>query len=88
MKPNKSAKPILIESTRHKDKRVNIPTRKLHDFVVEEEARPGQVLYPRDQALDPQLVWKGKDVQDAADLAVPVVPIYIQKGIPPRGIRT
>ena len=36
------------------------------------------MLYPRDPSLDPQLVWKGKDEQDQADLAVPVVPIYIQ----------
>ena len=29
------------------------------------------MLYPRDPSLDPQLVWKGKDEQDARDLAVP-----------------
>ena len=40
-------------------------------------------LYPRDPSLDPQLVWKGKDKQDAQDLAVPVVPIYIQEKIHP-----
>ena len=31
--------------------------------------------------LDPQLVWKGKDEQDARDLEVPAVPIYIQETI-------
>jgi adenine-specific DNA-methyltransferase len=40
--------------------------------------------YPRDPSLDPQLVWKGKDDQDRADLAVPVVPIYIQEEIHPQ----
>jgi len=29
------------------------------------------MLYPRDPSLDPQLVWRGKDEQDSADLEVP-----------------
>jgi len=41
------------------------------------------VRYPRDPTLDPQLVWKGKDEQDAHDLEVPAVPIYIQATIDP-----
>ncbi|MFH1632438.1 MAG: site-specific DNA-methyltransferase, partial [Chloroflexota bacterium] len=44
------------------------------------------MLYPRDPSLDPQLVWKGKDEQDQNDLAVPVVPIYIQEKIHPRAL--
>ena len=44
------------------------------------------MLYPRDPSLDPQLVWKGKDEQDQADLAVPAVPIYIQEHIKPQNI--
>ncbi len=44
------------------------------------------MLYPRDPSLDPQLVWKGKDEQDRADLAVPAVPIYIQEKIHPQAI--
>ena len=47
---------------------------------------PKTMLYPRDPSLDPQLVWKGKDEQDRADLAVPVVPIYIQEKIHPQAI--
>jgi len=75
-----------IESIRHKDKRVNIPTEELRDFVAEEEGAPKKMLYPRDPSLDPQLVWKGKDDQDREDLAVPVVPIYIQEKIHPQAI--
>ncbi len=75
-----------IESIRHKDKRVNIPTEELRDFVAEEEGSPKTMLYPRDPSLDPQLVWKGKDDQDREDLAVPVVPIYIQEKIHPQAI--
>ena len=40
----------------------------------QQEKRPVIVRYPRDPSLDPQLVWKGKDEQDAADLEVPAVP--------------
>ena len=83
-KSNSSSK--SIESIRHKDKRVNIPTEELRDFVAEEEGSPKTMLYPRDPSLDPQLVWKGKDDQDREDLAVPVVPIYIQEKIHPQAI--
>ena len=75
-----------VASIKHKDKRANIPTEELRDFVAEDEKTPKTLLYPRDPSLDPQLVWKGKDEQDAADLAVPVVPIYIQEKIQPQAI--
>ena len=75
-----------IESIRHKDKRANIPTEELRDFVADEELAPKTMLYPRDSSLDPQLVWKGKDEQDREDLAVPVVPVYIQEKIHPQAI--
>ena len=66
-----------VESIRHKDKRTNIPTEELRDFIADDEQSPKTMLYPRDPSLDPQLVWRGKDEQDRQDLAVPVVPIYI-----------
>ena len=75
-----------IESLTHKDKRKNIPTEELRDFVAPDENTPKTMLYPRDPSLDPQLVWKGKDEQDQEDLAVPVVPIYIQEKIHPQAI--
>jgi len=77
---------VAVDSIRHKDGRVNIPTEELRDFVAEDEATPKTMLYPRDPSLDPQLMWKGKDEQDAEDLAVPVVPIYIQEKIHPQAI--
>src|SRR5262249_27814155 len=89
MKPRKTpAKPqeTKVESTRHKDKRKNIPTEELRDFIADEEAAPKTMLYPRDPSLDPQLVWKGKDEQDRQDLAVPIVPVYIQEKIHPQAI--
>jgi adenine-specific DNA-methyltransferase len=75
-----------IGSIRHKNKRSNIPTGELRDFVADEEDAPNVVSHPRDQSLDPQLVWKGKDEQDREALAVPVVPIYIQEKIHPQAI--
>jgi len=78
--------PTAVEHMRHRDKRVNIPTEELRGFVAEDEAAPKKMLYPRDPSLDPQLVWKGKDEQDAKPLEVPVVPIYIQEKIQPRAI--
>lgn len=79
-------KTVPVESIKHKDKRVNIPTEELRGFVADEEKTPKTMLYPRDPSLDPQLVWKGKDEQDREDLKVPVVPIYIQEKIHPQVI--
>lgn len=82
----KTTTPTKVESIRHKDKRANIPTEELRDFVADEELAPKTMLYPRDPSLDPQLVWKGKDEQDSEDLTIPVVPIYIQEKIHPQAI--
>ena len=86
MARKKSKPPKQIDSTKHLDRRVNIPTEELRDFVAEDEASPDMLLYPRDPSLDPQLVWMGKDAQDKQDLAVPAVPIYIQEKIHPQAI--
>jgi len=86
MAKGKSIKSVDIEALRHKDRRANIPTEELRDFVAEDEAKPKVILYPRDPSLDPQLVWKGKDEQDAKDLEVPAVPVYIQEKIHPKHI--
>ncbi|WP_437694282.1 site-specific DNA-methyltransferase [Sorangium sp. So ce176] len=75
-----------IEALVHKDTRKNIPTREMGELVADEEETPQEMLYPRDPTLDPQLVWKGKDEQDRKDLAVPVVPIYIQEKINPKAL--
>jgi len=37
-----------LDATRHKDKRKNIPTEELRDFVAAEETKPPKMLYPRD----------------------------------------
>ncbi|WP_336031027.1 site-specific DNA-methyltransferase [Geodermatophilus sp. FMUSA9-8] len=84
--------PLPVESVQHADKRANIPTADLADFITDEQREPQKVtyerplLYPRDQSADPQLVWRGKDDQDAEPFQVPAVPIYIQEKIEPRAI--
>ena len=75
-----------ITAHKHTDRRANIPTEELRDFVAEDEQSPVTLRYPRDPSLDPQLVWQGKDAQDGEDLAVPAVPIYIQEKIHPQSI--
>ncbi len=85
-KTKKPTSPTPISSHTHADTRPNIPTEELRDFIAEDEKKPKTVFYPRDPSLDPQLVWKGKDEQDAADLAVPAVPVYIQEHIKPQAI--
>ncbi len=83
----KPSGPTPVESTRHADTRVNIPTGELADFVADAEKQPSSVLYPRDPTLDPQLVWKGKDAQDLAEyLEVAAVPVYIQEKVEPRAL--
>ena len=85
-RPKQPTGPKPVDSLRHQDKRANIPTNALRGFVEGDESQPGQLLYPRDESLDPQLVWNGKDEQDRQPLEVPVVPIYIQEKILPQVI--
>lgn len=86
MAKKRKKKLTSVDSLRHQDKRKNIPTEELRDFVREDEQKPKTMLYPRDPSLDPQLVWQGKDQQDREPLEVPVVPIYIQEKIHPQAI--
>src|ERR1700751_3766232 len=50
----------------------------------EKDKTPIRLAYERrNRALDPQLVWRGKDEQDWSDLIVQAPPLYIQeKGHP------
>src|ERR1039458_8516554 len=66
--PPKPKSPTPVLATKHKDKRANIPTEELRDFVADDEKAPKKILYPRDPSLDPQLVWQGKDEQDRSPL--------------------
>ena len=73
-----------IEHYEHPDTLTNNPTQELSGFAEDEETAPTR--YPRDTALDPQLVWKGKAQQNDSDLEVQAVPIYVQEHIQPQAI--
>lgn len=81
----KEKKAKTIADTVHAEaKRIGIPTEEFAD--MESDVKPIPLRYPRNTDLDPQLVWKGKDAQDAEDLTVKAMPIYIQEKIHPRTI--
>lgn len=82
----KTTLPISVEAVTHHETRVNNPPIEMIGFMEEEEQKPKTMRYPRNTELDPQLVWRGKDEQDNSDLAVPIVPIYLQEKIEPRAI--
>ncbi|WP_165073634.1 site-specific DNA-methyltransferase [Paludisphaera rhizosphaerae] len=75
---------VPVDSHKHvADRRANIPTRETAAFG---EDGIGRAVYNRDRSLDPQLVWKGKDEQDATPLEVPTVPLHVQEKIHPQAI--
>ena len=83
---NRSAAGKSVEALRHEaDTRTNIPTAEYQSLVEEETESPLRVAYQRrNRALDPQLVWRGKDEQDLDDLVVNVPPLYIQEKVHPK----
>ncbi|MFO0800080.1 MAG: site-specific DNA-methyltransferase [Gemmataceae bacterium] len=86
----KSKKPaakavVPVEAHKHvADTRRNIPTRETAAFAADDA--PPRFVAARDRSLDPQLVWKGKDEQDAGPLDVPAVPIHVQEKVHPQAI--
>jgi adenine-specific DNA-methyltransferase len=86
-KKKPAAKPASVSVDAHKhvaDKRPNIPTRETAAFAADDGPQP--FVIQRDRSLDPQLVWKGKDEQDAQPLEVPAVPLHVQEKIHPQAI--
>ena len=75
-----------VETLRHEgDTRTNIPTAEYQSLVREEQETPLRAAYQRrNRDLDPQLVWRGKDEQDLADLVVNVPPSTSRRRCIPR----
>ena len=73
-----------VEALTYADaKRSNIPTAEYQAMLA--ASTPVAVVYARrNRDLDPQLVWRGKDEQDAADLVVNAPPLYIQEKVHPK----
>jgi adenine-specific DNA-methyltransferase len=81
-------KPLTVETLTHDEAtRKNAPTAELETFVDPAIKRPIQVAYERrNPDLDPQLVWRGKDMADWSDLVVEAPPLYIQEKIHPKAL--
>ena len=75
-----------VETLRHEEaSRKNIPTAEFRSVMERGEQSPVQVAYQRrNRDLDPQLVWRGKDVQDWSDLVVQAPPLFIQEKVHPK----
>ncbi|MBY6164170.1 site-specific DNA-methyltransferase [Mameliella alba] len=70
----------------HEDHRVNIPTPELAPMMDPEDAKPIKVAYQqRNPDLDPQLIWRGKDIDQEA-VTVDAPPIYLQEQVHPKAI--
>ena len=84
--PNKPVANKAVEALVYPDsKRRNIPTAELQALAKADEAL--RVAYERrNRDLDPQLVWRGKDEQDASDLVVNAPPLYIQEKVHPKAL--
>ena len=66
-------------------KRRNIPTAEYQPVMRSDDQYPIQVAYERrNPDLDPQLVWRGKDMQDWSDLVVQAPPLFIQEKVHPK----
>ena len=76
----------VVDTVHGEAKRIGIPTEEFGDLVAKKDVAPVTLRYPRNPDLDPQLVWKGKDAQDADDLTVKAMPIFIQEKIHPKTI--
>jgi adenine-specific DNA-methyltransferase len=75
-----------VEAIKHEEaKRKNIPTAEYQSVLQKAEQSPVRRAYERrNRDLDPQLVWRGKDMQDWSDLVVHAPPLYIQEKILPK----
>ena len=81
----RTKKPKTITAITHEDSRKNIPTAEYQSVMKSEERQSVQVAYERrNRDLDPQLVWRGKDEQDAEPLVAQAPPLYIQEKVHPK----
>jgi len=82
----KKKEPKKVEAFTHDDaSRKNIPTAEFESVMRKEDKSPIQIAYERrNRDLDPQLVWRGKDEQDSANLVVQAPPLYIQEKVQPK----
>jgi adenine-specific DNA-methyltransferase len=72
-----------IEPITHEDERLNIPSPEIAPLI---DIEPIKVAYERRHPdLDPQLIWRGKDIDQAA-ITADAPPIYLQEQVHPKAI--
>ena len=78
----------VVEAFKHDDEsRKNIPTAEYQSVMRPNDKQSVQIAYQRrNRDLDPQLVWRGKDMQDWSDLVVHAPPLYIQEKVHPKAL--
>jgi adenine-specific DNA-methyltransferase len=75
-----------VDPITHTEPRVNIPTPELAPMMNAADTAPIKVAYARrNPDLDPQLIWRGKDIAQA-EITVDAPPIYLQEQIHPKAI--
>jgi adenine-specific DNA-methyltransferase len=70
----------------HDETRANIPSAELESVMEDDDKAPIRTAWERrNRDLDPQLVWRGKD-PDQAELTVDAPPIYMQEQVHPKAL--
>ena len=64
--------------------RKNIPSAEMQQLMEKDQQLPKKVTYERNPDLDPQLVWRGKDLTNSSDLVVNAPPLYNQENVHPK----
>ena len=84
----KPKKPRQVRTLTHGEaSRKNIPTAEYQSVMAKEDQNPIEVSWRRrNRDLDPQLVWRGKDVQDWSSLVVQAPPLFIQEKVHPKAL--
>tara|TARA_R110002049_G_scaffold140930_5_gene302292 strand:- start:12960 stop:15986 length:3027 start_codon:yes stop_codon:yes gene_type:complete len=75
-----------IGNITHDETRANIPSAELEAVMRPDDKAPIRTAWERrNRDLDPQLVWRGKD-PDQAELTVDAPPIYMQEQVHPKAL--
>ncbi len=84
--PRKPKQPTTVETLTHgAATRRNIPTAEFEPVLGPADQEPVRTAWARrNRDLDPQLVWRGKDLADWSDLVVPAPPLFIQEKVHPK----
>ena len=84
-KPKKSRQVRTL--THEGASRKNIPTAEYQSVMAKDDQNPIEVAWRRrNRDLDPQLVWRGKDMQDWSNLVVQAPPLFIQEKVHPKAL--